>query len=185
VTKSEWSYLDLRAKMVLVRESAEDVERLQSHLIRSMDRAGSFLRASFQMPEHSLSAHQLVRYLQGSRTAALATVTAKGEPRVAPIGSLFWRARFYLPTVANAARTKHILARSAVSLTHFADIDLAVIVHGHAMSLSLGDPDFDELDDLHREMNGVSVQDWGVGVFLKIEADVTYTYARHPERYPE
>jgi hypothetical protein len=137
------------------------------------------------MPEHSLSAQQLVRYLEGSRTRALATVTAKEEPRVAPTGSLFWRARFYVPTVATAARTRHILMRPGISLTHYVENDLAIIVHGHAILLSLGDPDFDMLEELHRQSNGVSVQDWGEGVYLKIEADLLYTYARYPDRFPE
>jgi len=39
-----------------VRETPADLEALQALLDRSIAGAGPFLRSSFQMPEHSLSA---------------------------------------------------------------------------------------------------------------------------------
>lgn len=137
------------------------------------------------MPEHSLSARQLVHYLQGNKTITLATVTARGEPRVAPIGSLFWRSHFYIPTVARAARTRHVRARPAISLTHYAGIDLAIIVHGRAEIVSPESSDFAALVPLHQEATRESVLDWGEGVFLRIDPDVMYSYARYPESFPE
>jgi hypothetical protein len=38
---------------------------------------------------------------------------------LAPIGSLLYRGEIYLPTVATAARTRHVMKRPAVSLTLF------------------------------------------------------------------
>src|SRR5215468_8892237 len=102
-----------------VEESAQDMQDLQALLDSSITRAEPVLRRSFEMPEHSLSARQIVSRLQGIVTLALATVTAKGEPRVAPIGSVFYKGHFNIPTVRSAARTRHILARPAVSLTYF------------------------------------------------------------------
>src|SRR5258706_12625059 len=43
-----------------MRETQEDIERLQVLLDTSIERAGAFLRRSFQMPEHSLTAQQLI-----------------------------------------------------------------------------------------------------------------------------
>jgi hypothetical protein len=167
-----------------MRESADDLAWLEGLLGRSIEGAGAFLRSSFEMPEHSLSAAQLVRYLEGIPTVALATVTAKGEPRVAPIGAVFWRARFHIPTVATAARTRHLRARPAVSLTHYAGNDLAVLVHGRASIVTPAESLFGELDAYHREhTGGQGVSDWGEGVFLRIEPDVLYTYARYPEQF--
>ncbi|MGI8688092.1 MAG: pyridoxamine 5'-phosphate oxidase family protein [Thermomicrobiales bacterium] len=167
-----------------MHETPEDMERLQALLDRSIERAGAFLRSSFEMPERSLSAGQLVRYLQGNQTVAFATVTAKGEPRVAPIGSLFFRGRFYIPTVATAARTRMITARPAVSLTHFAGIDLAIIVHGNATTIPADHADFASLEAMQRAASGSSVQDWGEGVYLRVEADTLVTFARYPEQFP-
>ncbi len=167
-----------------LREAAEDMERWQALLDRSIERAGPFLRESFRMPEHSLSAPQLVRLLDGIVTVALATATARGEPRVAPTGALFYRGRFYIPTVAGAARTRHVRARPPVSLTHYTGNELAVIVHGSAAIIPPGEPEFDALEALHREVVGVSVREWGEGVYLRVDPDVVYTYAREPEQYP-
>jgi len=170
-----------------VRETAEDMTQLQALLDQSIEQAGAFLRESFQMPDHSLSAAQLVTYLQGLPTVALATVTARSEPRVAPIGALFYRGNFYIPTVAAASRTKHILRNSAVSLTHYAshDNDLALIAHGQATIILSTHPDFAALEELHRSYNnGKSVSDWGEGVFLRITPHALYTYARQPETMP-
>jgi len=133
-----------------MHETPEDMERLQALLDRSIERAGAFLRSSFEMPEHSFSAEQLVRYLQGNQTVAFATVTAKEEPRIAPIGSLFFRGRFYIPTVATAARTRMVSARPAVSLTHFIGNDVAIIAHGNATTIPADHADFAALEAMQR-----------------------------------
>jgi hypothetical protein len=164
-----------------VRETAADLEALQLLLDRSIDGAGPFLRSSFQMPERSLSAAQLAAHLQGSLTVALATTTARGEPRVAPIGALFVRAAFCLPSVAQAARTRHLVARPAASLTYFESNDLALIAHGRIALVREGDAAFDELDALQVQAGGESPRGWsGEGVYLRLAAATLFTYAREP-----
>jgi hypothetical protein len=164
-----------------VRETAVELGALQALLERSIEGAGAFLRSSFQMPEHSLSAAQLAAHLQGSLTVALATTTARGEPRVAPIGALFVLAAFCLPSVAQAARTRHLLARPAASLTYFEGNDLAVIAHGQIAVVRDGDPAFDELDALQAQAGRESPRGWlGEGVFLRLDAVTLFTYAREP-----
>ena len=167
-----------------MHETPEDMERLQTLLDRSIERAGAFLRSSFEMPEHSLSAGQLVRYVQGNQVVAFATMTAKGEPRVAPIGSLFFRGRFYIPTVATAARTRMVAAHPAVSLTHYAGIDLAIIAHGSATTIPADHGDFTPLEAMQRAASGSSVNDWGEGVYLRVEAETLVTFARYPDQFP-
>ncbi len=61
-------------------ENPQDLRRLQDLLDASVERAGSFLRSSFEMPERSLSAAGLVGALDGPLTVALATTTARGNP---------------------------------------------------------------------------------------------------------
>lgn len=166
-----------------MHETADDLTRLQALLDASISRAGPFLRSSFEMPAHSLSAAQLAGALQGMAHIALATVTAKGEPRVAPIGALFYRGRFYIPTTANAARTRHIRQRPAVSLTYYRDSGFALILHGRATVIAPDDPLFATLDELYQAGGGASVLTWGKGVYLRIEPDVLYTYARELDAY--
>jgi hypothetical protein len=168
-----------------VRETAAELERLQALLDESVEQASPFLRRSFEMPEHSLSAAQLVTHLRGALTVALGTVTARGEPRVAPIGALMLHGAFFVPTVAEAVRARHIARRPGASLTYFEGTDLAVIAHGHATIITADHPDFGELDDVQVECGGQSVHEWqGHGVYLELHPARLYTYAREPDRYP-
>jgi hypothetical protein len=161
-----------------MRESPADLERLQALIDRSIEGAGPFLRSSFEMPERSLSAQQLVDRLQGSLTVALATTTGRGEPRVAPIGALFVRGAFHVPTVAQAARTRHLAARPAASLTYFEGTSLAVVAHGRATIIDPSDAAFAELDAVQVGCGGQSPTEWqGDAVYLRLEADRLFTYA--------
>jgi GNAT superfamily N-acetyltransferase len=165
-----------------MRETQGDIERLQALLNSSIERAGAFLRRSFQMPEHSLTAQELVDCWQDVQTAALATVTMRGEPRIAPIGSLLYRGEIYLPTVATAVRTRHVMKRPAVSLTLFRENELAIIVHGHATIISPDREDFQTLENLLYASTHTKAGEWGEGVYLHIQAEAIYTYNRHPHR---
>jgi len=166
-------------------ETPEDIQNLKALLDRSIEQAGAFLRQSFEIPDHCLSARQLVHHWQGLQTVALATVTQKGEPRVAPIGALLLRGRFYSPTVAQAVRTKHVLRHPAISFTYYQGNELAVIVHGEATVMRPDHPDFAAVESFQREMSGHSVLEWGEGVFLQLIPSTIYTYATFPERYAE
>jgi hypothetical protein len=167
-----------------MRETAAELEQLQALLLRSIEGAGPFLRSSFQMPEHSLSAAQLAGHLQGSLTVALATTTARGEPRVAPISALFVRAAFCVPSIAQAARARHLAQRPAASLTYFEGNDLALIAHGQVAIVDAADPAFDELDAVQVAAGMESPRGWsGDAVYLRLEPERLFTYARDPTRY--
>jgi hypothetical protein len=73
-------------------ESEEDVRRLQELLDRTLARANPHL-ASIVTPERRLTARQVVRYLQGTKHVAFATVNERGEPRVSPLDGVFVRGR--------------------------------------------------------------------------------------------
>jgi len=162
-----------------MRETASDLERLQALLDESIAKASPFLRRSFEMPEHSLSAAELAVRLDGLIVVALATVTAKGEPRVAPIDAVFLRGRFYVPTVAQAARARHLARRPGVSVTHYEGRSLAIIAHGRAATVAPGEEPFDEIEEIRLAEGGESLLEWGGDpVFLRVEPDVIYSYAK-------
>jgi len=166
-------------------ETAEAMQHLQDLLDRSIEQAGAFLRRSFEMPDHSLSARQLVHFWQRVQIIALATVTRNGEPRVAPIGALLLRGRFYIPTVMTAARTQHILRRPTVSFTLYQGNDVAVIAHGSATIIQVEHPDFSDIEMFQREATDASVQEWGEGIFLQIQPATLFTYARDIDHFAE
>lgn len=169
-----------------MHETPEDLSRLQHLLDESIERAGPFLRHSFEMPERSLSARQLVRHLQGIVTTAMATVTAQGEPRVAPIGAILYHGRFHVPTVSTAARTRHLRKRPAVSVSYYEGVDLAVIMHGRTAIVEQSNPEFAPVDAVLQETSEGSVLDWGggEGLYLRVDPDVIYTFVRYPDRFP-
>ncbi len=166
-----------------MNETPEDLARLDELLRASIEKAGPFLRSSFEMPDHSLSATQICHYLDGVQTVAFATVTAKDEPRVAPIGAFLNRGRFYIPTTMEAARVRHVRRQPAVSLTRFDGIDFAVIVHGNAVVFGEEHPEFSTLESIQRTHTGASVREWGEGAFMRVDATVFFTYARYPEQF--
>jgi hypothetical protein len=162
-----------------VRETAADLERLQALLDESVAKASPFLRSSFEMPERSLSATELAARLDGMIVLSLATVTAKGEPRVAPIDAVFLRGRFYVPTVAQAARAKHLARRPGVSVTYHEGRTMAVIAHGRAEAVAPDEEPFDEVEEIRLAEGGGSILKWGGDpIFLRVEPDVIYTYAK-------
>ncbi|MHB8574069.1 MAG: pyridoxamine 5'-phosphate oxidase family protein [Dehalococcoidia bacterium] len=166
-----------------MHETTADLERLQATIDRSIAEAGPFLRSSFQMPEHSFSAQQLVEFFGDNRVVALATATASGAPRVAPIGCFLNGGVFYIPTTRAAARSRMIARRPRVSLTAFEGIDLAVIVHGSARLIDEGAPEFDRLDAAHLAggMSSTSVRTWGKGgdgCFIAITPETLVSFTR-------
>ncbi len=170
-----------------MHETPEDLQRLSSLLEVSIERAGSFLRESFQMPEHSMSAGQVLHLLQGLPTVSMATVTARGEPRVAPVGALFYRGAFCIPTVMQAARARHTRQRPAISLTWYDGIDLSMIVHGDAEAIGVDHDEFEAISNAFATVSKSTPDTWGGGgpLYLRINPSMFVTFARHPANVPD
>jgi uncharacterized pyridoxamine 5'-phosphate oxidase family protein len=56
----------------------------------------------------------VVRFLQGTKHVAFATVNDRGEPRVAPLDGVFIRGRLTVSTGGEAARLRHLRANNGV-----------------------------------------------------------------------
>lgn len=167
-----------------MKESPSDRARLQDLIETSNENAGAFLRSSFEIPDRTLSADQLITRLHSAVTLALGTVTSDGRPRVAPVIALFYRGSFYIPSVSNALRTRHVRNNPEVSLSLYEGNDFAVIVHGKAEAVAATDPAFDDLVNLQIEHAQSDVREWGDPVYLRIDAERLYSFARYPEQFP-
>src|SRR3954447_7268866 len=121
-----------------MHETPGDLQRLQRLLDDSHAAAGRHLRDIFS-DERQIPAAELADLLPGVQVLNLATVTAKGEPRVAPVDGLFFRGHFWLASSHESARFRHIRRNPAVSAAHTRGEELAVIVHGRAHETPLGD----------------------------------------------
>lgn len=115
-----------------MHEIENDLQELQELLDASYERAGSHLR-SIWGEETRLDAAALVNEMTGVQVLDLATVTPKGEPRVAPVDGLFYRGHFWFGSAENSVRFRNIRSNSAVSgvVTHGLETFL-VLVHGNA-----------------------------------------------------
>ena len=114
-----------------MHETPEDIEALQRLLDESHAQAGRHLRDIFN-DERRIPAAELPALLPGVQLLSLATVTAKGEPRVAPVDGLFFRGAFWFGSAQDSARFRHVRRNPAVSAAHTRGEELAVIVHGTA-----------------------------------------------------
>jgi uncharacterized pyridoxamine 5'-phosphate oxidase family protein len=119
-----------------VHETRDDIAALEDLLDRSYAAAGPHL-LRIHTPDRRLRAEQVVEQLVGMRLLALATVTADGRPVVGPVDGIFYRGAFHFGSAPDSARFRHIGARPQVSATHLPGEELAVTVHGRAVSVDI------------------------------------------------
>lgn len=117
-----------------MRETADDLARLQGTLDRSYESAGAHLRDVIT-PQRRLSASALSERLEGMCLLTLATVTADGRPLNGPVDGFFYRGEWYFGSSHDSLRFRHIRQRPAVSATYLPGEELSVTVHGHAQEI--------------------------------------------------
>ena len=164
-----------------MHETDDDLRELQELLDESYARAGDHLRSIFT-PDRRLSAPRLARMLTGVQVLNLATVTAAGEPRVAPVDGLFFRGRFWFGSSHTSVRFRHIRARPAVSAALTRGEELAVIVHGTAHEVDTASVDARPFRDYCVQVYGESWYDWGASAaYARIEPTRMFTYEARPQ----
>jgi hypothetical protein len=156
-----------------MRETPEELDELQALLDASVSRSNTHLRSI--ITERTLTAEQFTQVLTGMCTLALATVTAKGEPRISGVDGHFLHGKWYFGTARTAAKARHLAARPAASVAHMRGEDLGVFTHGTAETLNPegGEPvaDWPDLLTYFKDFYGDDAFDW--------DNDVVY-YRLHP-----
>ncbi len=117
-----------------MRETADDLARLQGLLDRSYEAAGPHLREVIT-PERRLTAQQLSERLQGMCLLTLATVTADGRPINGPVDGFFYRGSWYFGSGRESLRFRHIRRRPQVSATYLPAEEISVSTHGRALEI--------------------------------------------------
>ncbi|MEX2245543.1 MAG: pyridoxamine 5'-phosphate oxidase family protein [Dehalococcoidia bacterium] len=160
-----------------MHELPEDIERLQALLDRSDERAGPHLRSIFT-PERRVAAQELCALLTGVQVLNVATVTRRGEPRVAPVDGLFYRGEWWFGSSADSVRFRHIRARPQVSASHTRGESLAVIVHGEAVMVDLTEERHTGIRAYGCEVYGAGWDEWAAGApYVRIAAHAMFTMA--------
>ncbi|HEV2072401.1 MAG TPA: pyridoxamine 5'-phosphate oxidase family protein [Thermomicrobiales bacterium] len=164
-----------------MHESQADLERIQQLLNESRRSMGEHMRSILSL-ERRLDARELVDRLQGMRLLSLATVTAKGEPRVGPVDGLFYRGQFWFGSAPESVRFRHIRRRPSVSAVHLESEAFAVTVHGTATLIDVNAAMHRGVRDYCLEIYGESWHEWGAPAqYARIDADRMYTYCVRDE----
>lgn len=166
-----------------MHETAGDLTALQAVIDASYASAGPHLLAIHE-PERRLSAEQLSEKLTGMCLLALATVTHDCRPIVGPVDGIFFRGAFYFGSAANSVRFRHIRARPQVSATHLPSEELAVTVHGRAVTIDIAAADHaafrQALLDVYIPIYGESWEqeflDAVSPVYARIDAERMFTF---------
>jgi uncharacterized pyridoxamine 5'-phosphate oxidase family protein len=171
-----------------LHETEQDIKDFKELVRLSGRQAGPHVKAALQIPEKSLQAEQLLRYLQGLHTFSFATSTTSGQPQITLTKALFYRGKFYIPTVRNAIRTRHVMHQPGVSLSAVRDDDFALIINGQADIL---DPENEEhqeefrfVEEVHRTYSNETPGDWKKGIYIRVKPVHFYSYASDPSEYP-
>ena len=143
-----------------VLETPEELARLQELLDASHASSTDHLRSIID-DGRTLTGEQLAALLTGMKVLSVATVTARGEPRISALDGHFLHGTWTFSTSGSSAKAVHLSARPAVSVAHVDGEQLAVFSHGQAERLGPDDPGWDETLAHWTAHYGSSPLDWG------------------------
>jgi uncharacterized pyridoxamine 5'-phosphate oxidase family protein len=168
-----------------MRETAEDLAKLQELIDRSHAQAGTHLLRILTL-ERRMTADEVAERLTGVSLLALATVTADGRPIVGPVDGIFFHGAFHFGSAPDSVRFRHIRERPDVSATHVPREELAVTVHGRAVPIDIGSPEDAEfrqtLLDIYTPRFGDEWEEFlekGV-LYARIDAERMFTFQMPP-----
>jgi hypothetical protein len=166
-------------------ETPAEIVELQRLFDATLRRVNDHM-LSIVTPERRLSARQVIAYLQGTKHVAFASVTPKGEPRVAPLDALFIHGHFVMGTGGSAARLRNLRANPACSAVHMDGERVAVVVNGTVEWIGRDHPAHDELIEVWLRIYGSDPYSLGPGVtFFRVVPASMWAFATHPEEFPE
>lgn len=146
-------------------ETDGEIAALQDLLDRSRAGATDHLK-EIVAGDRALTARDLVERLTGMKVLSLATVTARGEPRISAVDGHFLHGSWSFGTDGRAAKARHLEARPAISVAHVDGEALGVFSHGRASRLLPDDEDAAEVVDHWTRHYGASPFEWGDDVRL-------------------
>src|SRR3954471_13563701 len=155
-------------------------EALQELIDRSFDVSSEHLR-SIMGAQRRLTAERLVADLPSPAVLNIATVTARGEPRISAVDGHFLHGHWYFTTAADSPKARQLRARSAISASYTPRDGYGVFCHGRVTELGAGDAR-QMIADLFVETYGMSPDDLsGDAFYARIDADWLVGFAMSPE----
>lgn len=146
-------------------ETAGEIAALQQLLDSSHASSTGHLRGIIN-DDRTLNAEDIVAVLTGMRVLSVATVSARGEPRISALDGHFLHATWTFSTDGSAAKARHMRARPAVSVAHIDNEELAVFSHGRVEEMRDTDSDWGETLDHWTAHYQSSPLSWGSDIRL-------------------
>jgi hypothetical protein len=150
-----------------MRETTDELQRLQALLDTSFAAASEHL-TSIMTPERRLSAERLVAELPSPAVLNIATVTARGEPRVSAVDGHFLHGHWYFTTATDSPKVRQLRARPAISASYTPRDGFGVFGHGRAGSLD--DAELAMLREHWVQTYGSDPEEWGDIAYFRIDA---------------
>jgi general stress protein 26 len=131
--------------------------------------------------DHRLTAAQVVAMMTGMKVLSLATVTARGEPRISAVDGHFLHGSWTFGTDGRSAKAKHLQTRPAISVAHVDGERCGIFAHGAARRLVPDGPDHAETVRHWTEHYGTDPTGWNDDVRLyRLEPTWLVGYAGQP-----
>lgn len=118
-------------------ETADEIAELQGLLDRSFARASEHL-TSIMEPQRRLTAQRVVADLPSPAVLNIATVTARGEPRISAVDGHFLHGHWYFTTAADSPKARQLRARPAISASFTPRDGYGLFCHGQVAELGDG-----------------------------------------------
>ena len=139
-------------------ETSEDLATLQALLDDSHARSTEHLRGIIN-DDRTLTASQVAALLTGMKVISVATVSARGEPRISAMDGHFLHGTWTFSTSRSSAKARHLAARPGVSVAHVDGEAMAVFSHGQAVEI--GGDELRRVDEHWTAHYGSSPSSWG------------------------
>jgi hypothetical protein len=150
-------------------ETAGELLELQQLIDRSFAGASEHLRSIMSEPRR-LSAERLVAEIPSPAVLNVASVTARGEPRISAVDGHFLHGHWYWTSPAQSPKGRQLQARNAISASFTPRDGFGVFCHGRAVFLEPG-AERQMVDEHFRDTYGQPASDFGEGIaFVRIDA---------------
>lgn len=163
-------------------ENDQELDELQALLDRSFAKSSEHLR-SIMEPQRRLDARRLSAELPSPAVLNIATVTAKGEPRISAVDGHFLHGRWHWTTDATSPKITHLRARPAISASYTPKDGHGVFVHGTAVLLEGEQRRM--LHDHFVATYGADPDEWGEIAYMRIDPHWMTAFAMTEEEFAQ
>jgi len=153
-----------------MNETGNELAALQELIDASCGRASEHLRG-IMAEERRLTAEQIVADMPSPAVLNIATVTARGEPRVSAVDGHFMHGHWYFTTAGDSPKAVQLAARPAISASYTPRDGYGIFCHGRAVLLPPGD-ERQMLVEHFVVTYGQSPEEFGPDIaYIRIDAD--------------